>query len=140
MSRAARVLTLAAVPLLATAVVAVTADGSSALRRDTVFEVLSPVDGAQVTADFELVWRPGLHTGSFAVVVDGAPPAAGERAVPGPAAVLTDGTRLALTLMPRTGGSPSARHWHEIVIVPVDDEGRRVGEQQAIVHVRGGHE
>jgi hypothetical protein len=108
-----------------------------ALSRDADLEVVLPRDGAEVRPGFVLSWSPGRHRGSFAVVVDAALPRPGERVTPGPAVLVTSETALRLDLGPRVGGSPSARRHHEIVVVPLDDDGRRLGESIAVVHVRG---
>lgn len=113
------------------------ADGVQ-LTRDPGLTVLLPRDGAEVGAGFVLSWDPGAHRGGFAVVVDSSLPAPGRAVEPGPSVLLTSSTALRMELGARVGGSPSARHHHAIVVVPVDADGRRVGEDVAVVHVRGG--
>jgi len=129
-------------PALAVALVAGTGLAAVAadhprLRRDSGLSVLVPHDGSRVHDNFLLAWSGGGHRSlEFAVIVDAQPPRPRYIVVPGPATILVRGTALRLSLGPRTGGSPSTKHWHEISIVPVDANGYRVGEDVTVVHVR----
>ena len=42
-----------------------------------------------------------------------------------------------LTLGPASKGSPSSRRFHTVSVVPLDSDGRRIGEDVATVHLRG---
>ena len=129
-------------PALAVAIVAGT--GLAALAADrphltqaSGFRVIAPRDGAKVGSGFLLAWNPGTHTSMrFAISVDSTPPRPGYAAIPGPATMLVQGSAVRLSLGARSGGSPSARHWHEIVIVPIDANNYRQGEAALVVHVR----
>lgn len=111
------------------------AAGGPELTRDRALRVLTPQDGSDVGADFLLSWSAGRPS-RFAVVIDAALPAPGALVKPGENVLTLDGTALRLTLGPRSGGSPSARRHHEVVVVPLDQDGRRIGEQTAVVRVR----
>lgn len=127
--------TLVALPLaLVTGGVAV-ASPDVDLVRNRAFEVVSPADGDRVGEDFLLSWT-GSPTGTYAVVVDARVPGPGQLVTPGDHVLTLTGQALRLTLGPLTGGSPSARHQHTVVVVPLDSAGRRRGEQVALVHVR----
>ena len=107
------------------------------LTHDRGLAMLAPRDGARVGDGFLLAWSPGRHSSQrFAVLVDTQPPAPGAAAVPGPSTLIVLGTAVRMTLGPRHGGSPSARHWHQIVVVPVDANDYRIGEHATVVHVR----
>ena len=112
---------------------ALTAD--LAFVRDGGLRVVAPQDGARVGEGFLLRWT-GEDQGRYAVVVDAAVPRPGEVATPGDHVVLVTGTSVRLTLGPRHTGSPSARHHHDVVVVPLDAQGRRDGEAAAVVRVR----
>ena len=120
------------------AAVATVAWGDTALRRDRGFAVVTPRDGAEVGAGFLVSWAPGSDPapGGYAVVVDEALPAPGHRLEPGPRTLLLTGTALRLHLGPASSGSPSARRFHTVQVVRLDDAGRRLGEDVAVVHVR----
>jgi hypothetical protein len=105
------------------------------LTEDTGFRVLTPHDGDRVGRDFLLSWTGG-GTDSFAVVVDDALPRPGDVVAAGKNVVTVPGDAVRLTLGARSGGSPSARDQHVLVVVPLDAQGRRIGEQTAVVHVR----
>jgi hypothetical protein len=129
-------------PALAVAIVAGTGLAALAadrphLTRDGGFGVVAPADGAKVGDGFLLAWTAGKHASQrFAVFVDAQAPRPGFAAVAGPNTLIVRGTALRLTLGPRAGGSPSARHWHQIVVVPLDDNDYRLGEDAVVVHVR----
>lgn len=127
-------LLLATALALATGTMAL-ASGLPELKRDRALRVLTPQDGALVGADFLLSWQAG-HPSRFAVVVDAALPSPGSRVQAGKNVLTLEGTALRLTLGPRSGGSPSARRHHVVVVVPLDEDGRRIGEQAAVVRVR----
>lgn len=126
-------------PLLAAALVvgaggmALSSDG--ALVRDEGFRVLTPRDGARVGHGFLLSWT-GSADGRYAVVVDAAVPAPGRPVTAGDHVLTVTGPALRLSLGDRHQGSPSARDHHELVVVRLDDQGRRAGEATAVVRVR----
>ena len=128
---------LLAIVLLAGAAGTVSAAGGMpALTDSGATRILSPDSGAEVGRDFLLSWT-GPRAAAYAVVVDHALPAPGATATAGPNVILVrDATALRLTLGPRKGGSPSARRHHTVVVSPLDADGRRVGEQSAVVQVR----
>lgn len=127
---------LAVAALLGTALAASAADHPR-LTTARSFDVVAPRDGAKVGANFLLSWQEGGHASMrFAVLVDTTLPPALGAVVPGPTTLIVRGTAVRLTLGPRSGGSPSARHYHEIVVVPVDANDYRIGESAAVVHVR----
>lgn len=127
---------LAVVMLAGTGLAAVTADRPQ-LTRDGSLVTLAPADGARVKDGFLLAWSAGAHKSMrFAVLIDHPAPRPSYGVQPGPNTLIVTGTAVRLTLGPREGGSPSARHWHEIVIVPLDANDYRVGEDAAVVHVR----
>ena len=132
-----RLLPLAVALAVVAGVVAV-AWGDPGLRRDRGFAVVSPRDGAEVGDGFQLTWAPGAVAapGGYAVVVDEALPAPGRRLAAGPRTLLLPGTSLQLHLGPASSGSPSARRFHTVQVVRLDDAGRRLGEDVAVVHVR----
>ena len=129
-------------PALAVAIVAGTGLAALAadrphLTRDGGLEVLAPADGTKVRSGFLLAWAAGKHTSlRFGVYVDAQPPRPGGVAVAGAHTLIVRGTALRLTLGAREGGSPSARHWHQIVVVPLDENDYRMGEDATVVHVR----
>lgn len=119
--------------IAAVAAVAMVAQGwvglahGAAVARRPGFRVVAPSDGTQVTGSFLLVWQPGGYR-QFAVTLDEALPRPGEKVRAGATTVITSLTALRLKLQPRSGGSPSARAWHRVVILPLDGGGRRAGE------------
>ena len=128
---------LLAVALMAGAVGTVAAAGDvPALTESGATRILSPDSGAEVGRDFLLSWT-GPRSAAYAVVIDQALPAPGAVATAGSNVILVrDATAVRLTLGPRKGGSPSARRHHTVVVVPLDADGRRVGERSAVVQVR----
>lgn len=121
--------------LVAAAVTAASAD-AGALTADREFRVLTPADGDLVGDGFAVSWTPADGAASYAVVVDGRLARPGSVVRPGPTTLLLEERALSLTLGPREGGSPSARRFHTVSVLPLDEDGRRIGEQVALVHVR----
>jgi hypothetical protein len=126
--------------LLATALLAggagmVSAAGLPALTDRAALRILTPVSGTEADGQFLLSWTGDPYP-SYAVVVDHHLPEPGAAVPPGKNVVLVKATAVLLKLGPKSGGSPSARHHHTVVVVPLDAEGRRVGEQTAVVQVR----
>ena len=132
-------LTVVAAPVVAASLVAgaggMVVATDLELLRDRGLRVLAPADGARVGEGFLLRWS-GAAEGRYAVVVDAAVPRPGAGARAGDHLVLVTGTSVRLTLGPRHEGSPSARRHHEVAVVPLDHQGRRVGEAVAVVRVR----
>ena len=126
---------LLAAVLVAGAAGMVVAEGVPALTESPKVRVLTPSSGAEVGEQFLLSWT-GSGFPSYAVVVDQALPRPGASARPGRNVVVVEANAVRLTLGPRSGGSPSARRHHTVVVVPLDEDGRRVGEQAAVVQVR----
>lgn len=106
------------------------------LTRDTDFAVVAPADGSTVGPNFLLRWSPHGRRTSYAVVVDRALPAPGAVVQPDDRTLTVTGTALRLSLGPAKSGSPSARAFHTVTIVALDDAGRRAGHDAAVVHVR----
>jgi len=126
---------LAAVAM--TAQVTVGLAHGATLQRDSSFGVVTPSDGSTVSGMFVVAWQPG-HYRNFAVTLSDRLPAAGERVRPDATTVVTRLTALRLRIQPRGGGSPNARNWHRIVVVPLDSAGRRLGEQLLSINVAAG--
>jgi hypothetical protein len=147
--------TLRAVALTLAACLALGACGSSGLvfTQDSTLDVLSPAPRAKVHLPVEIRWRTtggaaGANGPYFAVFLDRAPVRPGQslRAVaddtcnrtPGcpDAAYLRDrevfvtkGTSVTVDAVPKhTGQRTGANDEHEAVIIPVDAQGRRIGE------------
>ena len=106
------------------------------LTRDTGFAVVAPADGSAVGPNFLLRWAPKGSRTSYAVVVDHGVPAPGSMVQPGSRTLTVTGTALRLSLGRAKTGSPSARAFHTVTIVALDDAGRRDGHDAAVVHVR----
>lgn len=123
-------------PVLAAALVTAASADAVDLRVDRQFRVLTPADGELVGDGFRVAWTPVDGAASYAVVVDGELARPGEVVQPGPTTLLLDERALSLTLGPRKGGSPSARRFHAVSVLPLDDDGRRIGEHVAGIHVR----
>ena len=83
-----------------------------------------------------LHYRTGISREGKLTGTDARVPGPGQLVTPGDHVLTLTGQALRLTLGPLTGGSPSARHQHTVVVVPLDSAGRRRGEQVALVHVR----
>lgn len=132
------------IPLLVAAALVVgvglaaSAATSPAFTRDRDFAVTLPADGSSVRNPFLLAWAPGARpaAGGYAVVIDAATPPPGGVVRAGPRTVLVRDSALQLTLGAATTGSPSARGVHVISVVRLDEQGRRDGEDVAVVHVR----
>ncbi len=132
-ARSGRSLLLAVAPLLLAAAVLVTQ--RPALTTDTGFRVTAPLDGARVSGPVTLAWTSAAGASSYAVVVDTAPPVPGAAVHPGTQVVTLDGKTVRLVLGHARSGSASARRFHTVRVIPVDGEGRRRGEDVAVVHV-----
>ena len=126
---------LLATALLAAGAGTVSATGLPALTERAPIRVLTPVSGATVEGQFLLSWT-GQPFPSYAVVVDHHLPPPGAEVRAGKNVVLVEATAVQLTLGPKSGGSPSARNHHTVVVVPLDADGRRIGEQTAVVQLR----
>lgn len=107
------------------------------LTRAAGFEVTSPADGADEARQTVVRWSAAPGAVRYAVVVDDAPPAPGAAAAPGERLVVVDGREVSVSLGAATSGSPSSRGFHTVVVVPLDGSGRRLGEDVAVVHLRG---
>ena len=123
-------------PVLAGAVATAASADPEVLTADREHRVLTPADGELVGDGFRLAWTPAEGAASYAVVVDGRLPRPGSVVRAGSTTLLLEQTALTLTLGPRHGGSPSARRFHAVSVVPLDGDGRRIGERVALVHVR----
>lgn len=125
---------VAAAPLLLGVVV--WSAGRPALAHDRGFRLLTPQDGATVGSGVVVSWTARRGAASYALVVDVAPPPPGAVVRASPHVMTLPGRALALTLGAATSGSPSARSTHRLTVLPVDDRGRRIGEDVATVRVR----
>ena len=133
-ARRSGALLLAVAPLvLGTAVV--TASGAD-LTRDTAFTVTAPLDGTRVSGPVTVAWTAARGASSYAVVVDRPLPHPGGRVSPGPQVLVLTGRQLSLELGAARSGSPSARTANTVSVLPLDSDGRRAGEDVAVVHVR----
>lgn len=133
----ARGLPVAAVLAIAAGESAIGAAHGASVTRDRSFAFTSPADGASVPANFVLSWHRLDGQTRYAILIDETPPPPGTVITSTPTRLIANGiTALGLSLAPRQGGSPSLRHWHTVTIVPLNAQGRRVGEQSATVHVR----
>lgn len=108
-----------------------------ALTADTGFRVIAPTDGTRVADTVTLAWTPARGAASYVVVVDAPLPSPGAIVHAGPQAITLTGRSLTLALGPARTGSPSARTFHTLRVVPVGVDGRRTGETVAVVHVHG---
>jgi hypothetical protein len=134
-----------------------------AFQQDHRITIVSPRDRAHVTAPVVVRWKvkdPAAYPGrgAFGVVVDRAPQPPGkgldhfvgnDPACPKPAACVT-ANYLAIrgvylttetsfrvdTLLPRIGVPKDQRNLHEVTVVLLDSQGRRVGESGVSVNVR----
>jgi hypothetical protein len=86
----------------------------------------------------DLAWTAAPGAASYAVVVDQAPPRPGSLVRPGPRILTLAGRSLRVELGPASTGSPSARTVHQVAILPLDGDGRRMGEDVAWLRVRTG--
>ena len=127
----------------ATLAVVLAASGSAALaasgapmQREKSFVVSAPRDGALIHADALFSWVPVRDAASYAVLVDASIPSEGAVVMASDRVVTVATTSVRLTLGPATSGSPSARDFHSVVVLPLDDQGRRLGRAAAVVHVR----
>ncbi len=112
------------------------AAGEVPLTRDGGFGVLAPRDGAEVPAAFELRWSKAASFTTYAVVVDADVPITGDLVKPGERVLTISGQQLELSLGRAKTGSPSARSFHTVTVIPLDAAGRRAGWDAAVVHVR----
>ncbi len=132
----ARVPLTLAVLLVLGAGLAAAASGDRALVRDRGFAVQEPVDGAEVGGQFRLRWARTDHAAGYAVVVDAVVPKAGAKVAAAAHVLILTDTSLRLAVGRTRSGSPSARGFHTVSVVPLDGSGRRLGEDVAVVHVR----
>ena len=107
------------------------------LTRDAGFVVRQPVDGSEVGDRARVSWTAVRGATRYALVVDAAAPAPGRVATAGERVLLVAGQEAWLTLGPASKGSPSSRRFHTVSVVPLDSDGRRIGEDVATVHLRG---
>ncbi len=134
LDRSRTALTLAALFVVAGGVAV--AAGPAPLTRDGGFEVLSPRDGARVPASFDLRWSRAGRATTYAVLVDADVPAPGASVEPGDRVLTVSGQQIELSLGRAKTGSPSARAFHTVTVIPLDAAGRRTGWDAAVVHVR----
>ena len=129
---------LVAAPLAAPVVLGLVlwAAGRPALAHDRSFRVLAPADGSTVGAGVTVAWTALPGASSYALVVDVAPPRPGSVVQPGPHVMTMAQRSVAVTLGAASTGSPSVRDVHRLTVVPVDGDGRRLGEDVATVTVR----
>jgi hypothetical protein len=105
---------------------------------DGTIKVTAPSDNAKVHLPVEVQWRQQAGTSppaQWAVFVDRDPPAAGS-ALPRERSgiVVTGRTSLELSqLSPRSTGTKEERNLHSVVIVMLDDRGRRSSELSGFV-------
>ena len=132
-ARGGRSLLLAVAPLLLAAAVLVTQ--RPALTTDVSFRVTAPAYGTRVSGPIGLAWTASAGASSYAVVVDKAPPVPGAVVRPGTQVVTLAGNTVTLVLGKARSGSPSVRRFHTVRVIPVDGEGRRRGEDVAVLHV-----
>jgi hypothetical protein len=128
-----------------------------AFVQDERVDIVRPADRAEVTLPVTVAWTVdrfdvGPARGSFGVFVDRAPPPSGRtiawlfrdtdacRGVEGARQCATPefleqqqvfqttATSLAITQVPRLAGRDRQRQLHEVTVVLLDEEGRRVGE------------
>lgn len=131
-----RVLMLAVAPLLLAVVLY--AWQRPELTTDPAFRVTAPLSGTPVQQPVTLSWTAAPGASSYAVVIDHPVPAPGALVRAGDHVLLLSGRQLQLHLGSATQGSPSVRNVHEVVVVPLDREGKRRGEDVAWqrVHTR----
>lgn len=122
--------------VLLTAGTAAVAGSPVPLTRVRSLEVLSPRDGAVVAPDFLLSWSSTSGRTNYAVVVDAAIPHPGDVVRPDGHRLTVTTTSIRLTLGRARTGSPTARPFHTVTVIALDDRGRRVGSAAAVVHVR----
>jgi hypothetical protein len=106
------------------------------LRRDRDFTVSTPRDGAAIGSDALFTWAPTRGATTYAVVVDAGLPAQGQVVSPSERVMTVSGTSVRLTLGRARTGSPSSRGFHTVTVLPLDEQGRRLGRDAAVVHVR----
>lgn len=131
-----RMLLLVVAPALLATALWITQDPQ--LTVDRSFRVTSPEARPTSGRVIDLAWTASRGAVSYAVVVDQAPPPPGAVVRPGPRVLTLTGRTLRLELGPATSGSPSARDVHQLVVLPLDGEGRRTGEDVASLRVRTG--
>lgn len=112
------------------------ATGEVPLTRNGAFDVLAPRDGAKVPTAFEVRWSKVDAFTTYAVVVDDDVPTPGDVVEPGERILTITGQQVELSLGRATTGSPSARSFHTVTVIPLDAAGRRAGWDAAVVHVR----
>lgn len=149
-ARPGRTRALSLVVVVAVAVVATSCSASGlAFRASDAVEIVSPRDRAAVRLPVRLSWRASARGAFYAAFVDRAPIRPGQsldvladddcrRAPRCPDlqylrdryVFVTDGHSLVVDAVPQKTGTQraSARRRHEATIVPLDADGRRVGE------------
>ena len=141
-SRSLRTALRTAIPAAACCLLVVAASACSVhglvFHDNGTIKVTAPSNNAKVHLPVEVRWQQRAGTSApaqWAVFVDRDPPAAGS-ALPGERSgiVVTGRTSLELNqLSPRSTGTKEERNQHSVVIVMLDDRGRRSSELSGFV-------
>lgn len=106
------------------------------LTRDRGFGIRVPGDGARIESGTLFSWTSQQNSSTYAVLVDATIPRPGAFVAPTDRILTVTGTSVRLTLGRAKTGSPSARGFHTVTVLPLDGQGRRLGSSAAVVHVR----
>lgn len=114
--------------VLAAVVATTTSACGGAFTTDEGFTVTAPGHDVGATAPVDVTWSDSSGR-RWAVYVDRTPPGPGARAVEGDRVLIADEPSVELPFLDdHTTAPPGQAHRHEVVVVRLDDSGRRDGE------------